>query len=487
MNKLILLFLILTTIGYGQYRVRGIDLHSSAKDTIKAIVSDSITAVEASSTNYDSVRAIVADSVYNDPNGLYVPAQYSSVSSALSAASTGDIIYIGDGTYTADLTLKNNLTLIGNGKQNSYINGSITATGNNHIQNLKVGTLKLSYGDTVTVVDSKLFIEDTYIINQSSGVLKLENVEFEFNTAEPSIYISGGKTYINGSKLYGAKADITGDSTEVHISNSEVTIANGGSNGIRIYDSTKVIVNNSFIHPVDSNNEYTDAAKQGLVKSIVAYNNSRYEFSNSRVDNNLSVVDSADIYLQNHVGMYRGRIGGKATSTSEAEIRARNFYLHVDYGSQNGSHLIETDAGGDATYYLQDGTLEYMGDWGEFDQIGNLCAGGGEHTWINLNVIDWGSALNSGYTYGQTPMYNLGTSGNWFKMIDCDVYAYADTLDVDANTNRYAGFRINVATNDTLRIRIENSTFHFKPEYDDFYFGLQTNELGGGGSRYIQD
>lgn len=83
------------------------------------------------------------DLVLNYNLCLFVPQQYSTIQSALSAANSGQIIVISSGTYNENLTIgnKNNIFITGQGAASTIINGSLTAY---FCNNLNINALRLN-------------------------------------------------------------------------------------------------------------------------------------------------------------------------------------------------------------------------------------------------------------------------------------------------------------------------------------------------------
>ena len=83
------------------------------------------------------------DLVLNYNLCLFVPQQYSTIQSALSAANSGQIIVISSGTYNENLTIgnKNNIFITGQGAASTIINGSLTAY---FCNNLNINSLRLN-------------------------------------------------------------------------------------------------------------------------------------------------------------------------------------------------------------------------------------------------------------------------------------------------------------------------------------------------------
>ena len=416
---------------------------------------------------------------------------YATIQSAISAASASAsnpaIIEIYPGVYTENITLSDGIFLYGHGTEEVLINGTVTTAGLNKIFRIKTGDLIVGVGDTVQVEHCVLSSQSTYVVNQSGGTLFINGCIDSIEADEPAYNITGGSISIERSRIRNGKMYVSGDTTTVHIFNTEMSCQNTGNYFIRTYDSSKVIVNNSYLHPINSSGNYTDTEKgsAGGVKGITAFNNSIIEMNNTRNDCGISTDDSADVNLSNYVAKYTGRLGAAATSTIESKSRLINFHLHVDNGSQVGSHVIEVASGGDVDIVLENGVVEYMGDQGEFPMIGNACAGGGNQTWIDVKLIDWGSALNDGYTYGQDPIYGIGNNGHWGKLINCKIFCYADTV---SSLGQYNGFRMQPLDNDTLRIRMEGTKFYFKPEMADYCWAIYSDEYTGVGSkRYLKN
>jgi len=90
----------------------------------QTMIDTEITAVgEAMATNIQYVDGSRTDEYTADGSTIY---PYKTISAAITAANSGDTIYIWPGTYTEDLTLKPGVNLAGQSKFSVYIVGTVT-------------------------------------------------------------------------------------------------------------------------------------------------------------------------------------------------------------------------------------------------------------------------------------------------------------------------------------------------------------------------
>lgn len=94
------------------------------KEATKGLFSDSIIAIgETMATNVHYVDGSRTDDYTEDGSVIY---PYKTITAAITAANSGDTIYIWPGTYTEDLTLKPGVNLSGQSKFSVYVVGTVT-------------------------------------------------------------------------------------------------------------------------------------------------------------------------------------------------------------------------------------------------------------------------------------------------------------------------------------------------------------------------
>jgi len=109
---------------------------------------------------------------YTKSPGLYVPEEFPSIQSAIDAASSGQTVYVGPGTYSEQISMKDGVDLIGSGPSNTLIDVGtdyIPAISFNRV-NAKVKGFKLRGYAAVKCVDSSPVIEGNDIYGSEFGI-----------------------------------------------------------------------------------------------------------------------------------------------------------------------------------------------------------------------------------------------------------------------------------------------------------------------------
>ncbi len=184
---------------------------------------------------------------------------YTSLSAALNAASSGDTIYIQRGTYSgSSMTIsKNDITIKGEGadRVNIYSPGSvwfITGSGV-HIENLKFlsGFSRLAIQSPNCIVENNIFDNNVqYIYLASSKAIISNNTFLNPSSSRGCIYLISTATFneIRDNIVIGA----TGSSSSLIYGSSNIfehNLFRGGSgSGLAIGGSNNTIVKNLFIN-----------------------------------------------------------------------------------------------------------------------------------------------------------------------------------------------------------------------------------------------
>ena len=239
---------------------------------------------------------------------IHVPGDYATISTAITNANSGDTIYVHAGTYTENLTIGKDLSLIGDGASVTTIDGSgldvITVNGavvnisgftvrnggygiyyqnnasgtitNNTITNSLFDIYNSSSSPTVTI--NTITGSHTGIINISGSNPTITNNTITGNTSR-GIYNTSGSNptimnnTITGNSLYGIQNSsssptitnntITGQSAGIYNSSSNPTITNNTITG----NSYEGIANTSGSNPTITNNTITGNSLYGIHNS----------------------------------------------------------------------------------------------------------------------------------------------------------------------------------------------------------------------------
>jgi len=232
------------------------------------------------------VQFITSASV--DPAIIRVPKNYSTIQEAINAASSGDIILVAAGTYYEHLTINKSLTLIGEDKSNTIIDGN----GTDSVMRITSGNVNIS-GFTVqnsgnsSLLDSGIFIESNssgntisgntitsndygILLNHSSGNVISNNHISNNEGGFPGLLWGGGICLSYGSNntisdnimtnnlvsvilCDSSNNTIVGNvlSNKLVLSNSNGNIISNnmlyGPSGILLYDSSRNIISNDTI------------------------------------------------------------------------------------------------------------------------------------------------------------------------------------------------------------------------------------------------
>ena len=458
MKKLLLLFLLVPLIVFGQRRrVTGsgyIDIYK--KSEIRQLISDSLSSTYvadtthlkqlsmsngrycylkqlSSSTNVGGGWFVLADSAYPEggiafdapetgkqwvrisyiKNHIIYPQWFSdkSIQRAINFADSGDVIYLSSDNYKSeDLILKDGINIIAVNDDIVTINGSITFVGHNYISGVATNELYLSDGDTVIMQDCKINDPENnglhILITASGGEANFNNCESNFTSDQPGIYAYGLAQLTFSNCFIKQKIKLEDGAIIKFKNGSKLAIPTGGSIFISAYDTSKFYFESSNMFATADGENAVDGVGYN---DLTFYNQSKGYFDNCSTTHPLNVADSAKIYVNNYTAMWSGRFesANGVTSTDQALIRARNFYLHMDNGGLVGTHNLEVSVGNNAVFDLANGVIEYMGDKGKYPMVGDLSAGGGTQIWRNLVLIDHGSALNAGYSYDDKMAYAM--------------------------------------------------------------------------------
>jgi len=188
---------------------------------IESYPSSQSSSSQQSSTGTTVVKKITIPASY-DGNTLYVggsgPNNYSSIQAAINAANPGDTVFVFNGTYYECLIVQKTISLIGQDKYTTIIDGNAIPD--------RVGVVFLQYGGGVLVTGFTI---------QNGGYEAVVNIWSNNNIITGNI-ISGKIGNNDGFRIYGNYNTISGN-----------IIRDNKKYGINLYDSNhNTIINNTF-------------------------------------------------------------------------------------------------------------------------------------------------------------------------------------------------------------------------------------------------
>jgi len=148
---------------------------------------------------------------------------YSSISSAVSNASSGQDVYFGTGTYSGTINMKSGVDVIGAGATSTYVGPvNFSSDTNCELKNLNSSDLNISGGNYTTKVTN---FRTNNKIEITGGNAWLENVEFLQGDYNCGIDVNGG---------YPSLIDITSTTSRSDPGDPAVYIHNSGSPAIDV-------------------------------------------------------------------------------------------------------------------------------------------------------------------------------------------------------------------------------------------------------------
>ncbi len=217
---------------------------------------------------------------------------YTTISAAVSAATSGDTIRIYDGTYNENLLITKQLTFIGNGTKKTYVNGGSLGTA------FEVDVAGCAFQDIAFRADGVTFSQAALKIDSTNNIV--ESCDF---TAKCGIYATGD----NGNQI--KNSTFTGCNWGSYLSNSRNTFYynntyTNNNYGIMIVSTSSAsntITGNTFSMNVDG--IYTSFSTQIDIENNTFDNNTNgmrlHTSDHNNVENNTHVDDHGAIVLSN--------------------------------------------------------------------------------------------------------------------------------------------------------------------------------------------
>ena len=241
------------------------------------------------------------DGEWDDPGAAREGAMFTTISAAITASSSGDLILVPSGTYVEDLTMKDGVSVNGAGQDETYLVGTVTFTA-------------LTTGATLS---SMTMVDSGYV---STGV--------SYN--EDGISVFGGNATIDDVRLHRFYYGLYADSASTVVVNGATVTRNWY--GLVADDVSDLTISNSFIASNAVGGISTDLGTGG---SIV---------HNTVIGNGFAGTTS---YLS----------GGIALGSSGTEIVANNIITSNYYGldcNSCGSSWSTNLVWGNSTDYVND-------------------------------------------------------------------------------------------------------------------------------------
>lgn len=302
-----------------------------------------------------------------DDNG---PADYRKIQEAVNAASPGDTIYVRNGTYIENIIINKTITLIGENRDGTIIDGNLTST-----------IIRINRANNVTVTgftmqnsgrEVHLFETTGVFLYYSSGA-QIYNNKMVNNEAGIYFYVAGNNTIKNNlvtdNYFYGILMDYVPGPPKNIITNN-VLVDNGFGIGLDSsfghVISNNIIINSTYdgiyIFSNSHNNTITENTVINATNAIHLKENNRITLEgNTIINNRASGIHLATSSLNNVTGnLIKGNVNGiylrdnsnnntfteNQISTNTAGIRFRkssnNLFFHNNINNTN--QLIFEDA-----------------------------------------------------------------------------------------------------------------------------------------------
>lgn len=206
-------------------------------------------------------------------------ADFNTIQEAINAATLGDTIYVYNGTYSEHLTVNKSLTLTGNDKRITIIDGSLNGTAVTiDADNVKISEFTIQNGNEGIIVHShgNNISHNNITLNKFEGLIiensinnVITNNQISFNGWD-GVYMSNtSSTALRSNTI--TSNNITGVFIEVSYDNtlSDNTLSNNTKFGVRLDDSNHISVvgNNIFW------NELAGISLFNVTDSVFYHNN----------------------------------------------------------------------------------------------------------------------------------------------------------------------------------------------------------------------
>jgi len=245
----------------------------------------------------------VPANVCPSPDILYVggsgPGNYTAIQEAVNAANPGDTIYVYAGTYCEHVNIGKSLSIIGENKNNTIIDGS----GSGNVVFVSANWINIS---GFTVRNSGLNVSDTGIKLYNAKNCTIANNKISNN--QHGIYLTHSSNYntiVNNTALNNWWGISLGSSNYNTVSNNCALNASKYGNGISIWESSNnIIINNIFSSNWGGYGIYlTLFSNYNTIANNTVLNNClgiriAYSSSNIIANNNVSLNLEFGIYLR---------------------------------------------------------------------------------------------------------------------------------------------------------------------------------------------
>ena len=358
---------------------------------------------------------------------IWVPDNHTRIQWAINNASDGDTIIVRAGTYYEPVVVDKALSLIGENKHDTIIDGNRTGT-------------------AVHIISNNITVSNFTIQNAELGIwlwYSKDNV-LTNNTISHSSY-GVLLSYSSGNVLSGNTASKNWQGIYLSYSSNNIIHSNNASHnwcGINLYKSSdNTLTDNTVSHNWDG--FYLDGSDYNTFTGNTASNNSRGFYLSMSGSNAFTGVTA----LNNSYGFYLWRSGSNAFTGVTALYNSYGFYLSYSSGTvlsdntasdnQNGFHLDSSDlntlTGNTVSLNNNDGIRLY-------------------HS--NNNALSSNTASNNSYGIYVEDSDNNDLSGNTASNNQNGIYLYYSrdnilTRNVVTNNSQY-GIRLSSSINNII-------------------------------------
>jgi len=382
----------------------------------------------------------------NSPSTIYVPDNYSTIQEAINAASPGDTIIVGEGTYYENLVVNVSGIVLRSemGAEKTIIDGNSTGTVVEiSADNVTIEGFTIRGGNTgLYIHSSNNTLHENNIVNNnydgiylyysSNNTIYGNNIT---NNGDDGIFLRGSSSNVISGN------NITNNYAGIHLyssSNNTISgskIANNKRGIYLYYSSSNVISGNNITNNVDAGIDFSDSSNNTIVGNNITNNDGNgiylyYSSNNTIYGNNIANNYGHGVYL-----------GGSGGCNVSFNIFV-NDGLSVDDSFDN--FVVEGNlVNGKPLVYLEDAANVEVADAGQIIAVNsrNITVRNLEISYTDVAIEFWNTNeskiencnLNNN-AYGIVLLYSIGCNVSGNNMVNnslCGVYlgfSYNNTI-----------------------------------------------------------
>lgn len=374
MRKIIILFILFCPIYiYGQKHITNGMSGLNTRNTLNS--------------NYDTLYVSKTLRVSNAKG-------YTSIQSAVTAASEKDVIKIYPGDYNEQVDISKSLTLVGNGQVVLY---SVAVLGGDtvNLRNLKM--IQSSTPDTLLHINTSGYVslENIELVNTGNanlmmvvddGVIYGRNVNIKDNNGVDKVMFYGGESHLQGDYIYTLSPDAI-NGAKVFLNYERLGCV------FEIEDSAMMQIDAGMIRSYKTS-DYSDTL--GTIVFTVR-DTAKLILSSDNLNAGVVSYSSSEVSISNSYGD-AGRIYFAQFGSGKFYVSNNNFI----YRNNNlASHIVESVAGITGSYISSNNTYQWRADKDGFSGSGNpIFWLSGNFSSYNDTWLDYGNdSTDAGYVY----------------------------------------------------------------------------------------